>query len=152
MADTRPTQVTFLRGFYLCVLLLCAPSKFLAEEDADDQIRQERTDQQKSERTAYVVRRAFWKSFVLVVASGIFGGSLGLVVGRAVGCARPIVILGLQIGGALTLLWGTLFVRGWEIQTYSGVRLTERVNQWLYRFLYFTGTAILVFSLAWRQC
>lgn len=152
MADTRPTQVSFFRGFYLCALLLCAPNKFLAAEDADDEIRQERTDPQKPERSAFIVRRAFWKSFVLVVASGIFGGSLGLVVGCTVGCAKPTAILGLQIGGALTLLWGTLFVRGWEIQTYSGVRLTERVNQWLYRFLYFSGTAILVFSLAWRQC
>lgn len=121
-------------------------------EDADDKIRQERTDKQIPERTAFTVRRAFWKSFVLVVVSGVFGGSLGFVLGCAVGCAKPVVISSLQIGGVLVLLWGTLFVRGWEIQTYSGVRFTERVNQWLYRFLYFTGTAILVFSLTWQKC
>ena len=45
------------------------------------------------------------------------------------------------------MLWGTLFVRGWEIQTYSGVTLVERVNRWLYRALYCSGTALIVASL-----
>jgi len=53
-----------------------------------------------------------------------------------------------QVFGAGLLLSGTLFVRGWEIQSWSGVTLTERVNQWIYRFLYCTGTAVLIWSLA----
>ena len=133
-------------------MLLFAPNKFLAAEDADDKIRQERTDPQKDERSAFIVRRAFWKSLILVVIAGVFGGCIGAIVNCTVGCTKSTTITVLQIGGALILLWGTLFVRGWEIQTYCGVRLTERVNQWLYRFLYFTGTAILVFSLTWSQC
>lgn len=152
MADTRPTKVSFLRACYLCVLLLFAPKTFLAKEDEDDEIRQRRTDKPKTERSAFVVRRAFWKSFLLVIAAGVFGGAIGFIINSVAGCATPALIMGLQVGGALTLLWGTLFVRGWDIQTYSGVRLTERVNQWLYRFLYFTGTAILVLSLVWQKC
>ena len=50
--------------------------------------------------------------------------------------------------GAGLLLWGTLFVRGYDIQTYGGVTLTERVNQWVYRTMYCAGTALLVCSVA----
>lgn len=152
MADIRPTKINLFRGVYLCVLLLFAPSKFIVEEEKDDKIRQERTDKQIQERSAFIVRRAFYKSLILVSVAGLFGGCLGLLVGNIIGCADSKFIVALQVSGALILLWGTLFVRGWEIQTYSGVRLTERVNQWIYRFLYFTGTALLVFSLTWQQC
>lgn len=152
MADTRPTKINIFRASCLCVLLLIAPKKFLAVEDADDKIHQERTDKQKPERSALLVRRAFLKSLLLVVAAGVFGGSIGVSINKIIGCASPALIMWLQISGALILLWGTLFVRGWEIQTYSGVRLTERVNQWLYRFLYFIGSAIFILSLVWQQC
>jgi uncharacterized membrane protein YedE/YeeE len=152
MADTRPTKVTFLRAVHLCGLLLFAPRKFLAEEDADNKLRSERTDQQQRERSSLIVRRAFWASLALVIGSGLFGWGLGLALSKMACCAKSAVIVGLQVSGAMILLWGTLFVRGWEIETWSGVTLTERVNQWLYRFLYCAGTAIIVLSLAWTQC
>lgn len=152
MADTRPTKVTFCRAVHLCALLLFAPKRFLAEEDADNKLRSERTDQQQRERSALIVRRAFGTSLGLVVASALLGGVVGLSVGTVVGCANSTAILGLQISGAMTLLWGTLFIRGWEIETWASVTFTERVNQWLYRFLYCTGTAIFVLSLTWSQC
>lgn len=79
------------------------------------------------------------------------GLSLGLGIGNSLGCSTPKLIAWLQIAGTCLLLWGTLFVRGWNIQTYGGVTLTERVNQWLYRTLYCVGTAVLVSSLAWPQ-
>ena len=43
---------------------------------------------------------------------------------------------------------GTLFVRGWEIQTWTGDSLIEHVNQRIYRSLYCIGTCVIVFSLA----
>jgi hypothetical protein len=47
MADTRPTKVTFCRAVHLCVLLLFAPKRFLAEENAEDsKLRSERIDKQ----------------------------------------------------------------------------------------------------------
>jgi hypothetical protein len=48
----------------------------------------------------------------------------------------------------MLLLWGTLFVRGWDIQTIGGVTLVERVNHWIYRTLYCLGTAVFIFSLS----
>jgi len=38
-------------------------------------------------------------------------------------------------------------VRGWDIQTISGVSLTERVNRWIYLLLYCLGTVVVVASL-----
>jgi hypothetical protein len=76
----------------------------------------------------------------------------GLGLGNHVHCAAAKHITWLQIAGTCLLLWGTLFVRGWDIQSFGGVTLSERVNQWLYRSLYCTGTAALVSSLSWTQC
>jgi len=152
MADTRPTKVTIFRAIYLCFLLLFAPRKFKTEENEDNKIRNDRTDQQQKECSASIVRRAFWTSLALVIISSLLGGVIGCVLSKTIGCAESIVISGLQVGGAMALLWGTLFIRGWEIETWAGVTLTERVNQWLYRFLYCVGTTIIVLSLAWSQC
>ena len=100
---------------------------------------------------AHVVHRAFWLSFLLVAISCIVGAVAGATAGDWFGPASTRLIAILQVVGALLLLWGTLFVRGWEIQTYKGTTLIERVNQWIYRSLYCTGTAVLVASLVWPQ-
>ena len=64
------------------------------------------------------------------------GYALGQISTGIFGCATSNSVTALAVIGACLLLWGTLFVRGWEIQTYKGRSLTERVNQWLYRALY----------------
>ena len=152
MSDTPPTKVTLVRAVQLCVLLLFVPKKFLAEEEADNKLQSERNDHEKCTHSAFVVRRAFWFSLVLVLASGLVGALFGVAAGYITGCAKTVWIVWLQIVGSLFLLWGTLFIRGWEIETWAGVTFTERVNQWLYRFLYCLGTAIIVFSLTWPYC
>ncbi len=90
-------------------------------------------------------------SLILVLVSGVIGAVAGQICGRIFGAASPRCIVLLQVVGASMLLWGTLFVRGWEIQTYKGKTLVERVNQWIYRALYCAGTVILVSSLTWPQ-
>jgi len=104
------------------------------------------------EHSVYIVRRAFGYSLLLVLSSGATGYMVGFVISALHGCATTKLIAWLQIAGASLLLWGTLFVRGWEIETWSGITFAERVNQWLYRLLYCFGTAVLVCSLAWQQC
>jgi hypothetical protein len=152
MADTCPTKVSFIRALYLCLLLIFTPKKFLAEEAKDNRARNNFLNSTEREHSAFVVRRALGWSLLLVLFSGLIGYALGLTAGQILGCASPKIITTLQILGALILLWGTLFIRGWEIQTFDGGTLTERVNQWLYRFLYCLGTAIIVFTLGWPQC
>ncbi|WP_447969666.1 hypothetical protein [Nitrospira sp. M1] len=149
MADTRPTPVKMHRAVYLCLLGVFVPSKLVDEEEKDSAARKNFSSPPVSIHHAYIVRRAFWNSFGLVLASLASGYLLGLLSFWIAGTPRQSVIFAMQIVGASILLWGTLFVRGWEVQTYCGVTLTERVNQWLYRFLYFGGTAVIVWSLTW---
>jgi hypothetical protein len=101
--------------------------------------------------SAHVVHDAFWLSLLLVVVSCIAGAVAGATAGDVFGPVSARVISAIQIVGALLLLWGTLFVRGWQIQTYKGITLIERVNQWIYRTLYCLGTGVLVASLTWPQ-
>jgi hypothetical protein len=152
MADTRPTPVSFFGAIRLCFLALFAPKKLIELQEQDAKARNNYTTQVEREHSAYIVRRAFLYSLLLVMLSGAIGFGTGLTLGSLIGCATTKFIAWLQIGGASLLLWGTLFVRGWEIETYCGVTFTERVNQWLYRFLYCLGTAVLVCSLSWPQC
>lgn len=151
MANTHPTQVSFIRAAWLCALLILSPVRFEAAEDADNKKLNSAPPIDRHRSRAATVRHALFGSGCLVFLAGAVGYLSGLGLG-SLHCARPGHIGLLQIVGTCLLLWGTLFVRGWDIQTYGGVTLTERVNQWLYRFLYCTGTAVLVSSLSWTQC
>ena len=152
MADTRPTRLPWYRLVWLCVLGIFSPDRLTAEQERDNQARKSFTDPAPHEPPARVVRRAFWSSLALVVGSAGGGYLLGCL-SQAVGFCTPSALIAVVQGcGAAVLLWGTLFVRGWDIQTYAGVTLVERVNWWLYRAMYCTGTALLVGSLPLAPC
>jgi len=93
------------------------------------------------------LRRAIWESLVWVLSSIAVGYVVGTFLGTVNGGATAALVRILQIFGATILLWATLFVRGWDIQTIGGVTLTERVNRWIYRLLYCLATAAIVASL-----
>jgi hypothetical protein len=97
------------------------------------------------------VRRALFYSLALVLASGLVGVVLGNVACHCIG-KSDVWVTTLQVVGAGLVLWATLAVRGWEIQTFASVTLTERVNQWIYRSLSCFGTAILVMTVPWASC
>ena len=152
MADTNPTPLSFLQAARLCLLLLVRPNRFIEIEQQDIATRFGYIGEATRTHSALAVRGAFFKSLALVLASSAAGYAAGFgmyAVGR---CATTGTITWAQIVGASLLLWGTLFVRGWEIQSYTGVLFTERVNQWLYRGLYCSGTAVVVYSLAFPAC
>ena len=134
--------ISFYRALYLCILAVLFPNKFITEESLPPEKNQ----------NVSIIRRAFWFSLFLVLLFGGVGYALGCLWDRIVGCVNLQTILLIQIIGALFLLWGTLFVRGWEIQTFCGVTPIEKVNRWLYRSLCCIGTAIIVFSLALSPC
>ena len=154
MADRSPTPLSFLQAVHLCFLLLFRPSRFVEMENADNAARFGYIGESGGEpkHSAEIVREAFFKSFALVLLSSAVGYAAGQIMGALGRCATSGTVSWLQIVGASLLLWGTLFVRGWEIQTYAGVIFTERVNQWLYRALYCLGTAVLVYSLGFPGC
>ena len=152
MADSRPTPVSFIRAVQLCLLLLFAPERFIAAEKKDIDARNNYNESHSRLAGAHVVRRAFRSSFLLIVLFGAVGLAAGKLMNALGRCATPATVMWLQIVGGCMLLWGTLFVRGWEIETFSGVVFTERVNQWLYRFLCCVGTSIAVYSVAFSSC
>jgi len=148
MADTRLTKVSFVRATYLCLLVIFRPEKLVKEEEKDSEERKKFSQPlPPPQQRALVIRRAFWTSLLLMIASASIGYIIGQVINGFVGSVPKILITSFQVTGALLLLWGTLFVRGWEIQSYGGVTLSERANRWIYRALYCIGTTIIICSL-----
>jgi len=147
MGQKKPTKVTFFQAVKLCFLAVFSPSR-LIELEKEDSIKLNSAEND-TEHRVMKVHNAFLASLLLIV---IFS-ALGIVVGRALnyfyGAPASAVLNILQISGAGLLLWGTLFVRGFEIQSYACVTLSERVNQWLYRALYCVGTSLIICSLSW---
>jgi hypothetical protein len=147
MANIPLTPISFFRGAWLCLLLLFRPARFLEEQG---KVNEANCEALSVGGRVEAVRRAFLESLVLVVLSALAGYGTGVLLSMA-SCATPRIITGLQLAGACVLCWGTLFVRGSEIESWFPT-LTERVNQWLYRTLYCVGTGIVVLSLAWTTC
>ncbi len=149
MANTTPTKVGFFKAAYLCILLLVSPKQFIKLEEEDDRKRESQPREKNQVPRALIVRGAFFKSLLLVLLSVAVGALVALGLREILESPSSDMITILQVVAALFLLWGTLFIRGWEIQSYSGVTFTERVNQWTYRSLYCLGTAMIVLSLVW---
>lgn len=152
MADSRPTPISFFKALKLCFLLLFIPHRFKEVEKQNQVERNNYSDHAEPSHRADIVRAAFFMSLLLVLGFSALGYALGRLSHLLGWCASTDTIAWLQIAGAGLLLWGTLFVRGWEIQSYSGIQLTERVNHWLYRALYCVGTAVIVYSLSFPPC
>ena len=152
MADTRPTPLTFAQATRLCVVLLANPKKFDEIQEADQAARGSYNETASDKSSSELVRSAFFTSLALVLLSGAAGSVVAIGMNGLSFCATTMNAPTLQVISAGLLLWGTLFVRGWEIQTSSGVQLVERVNQWLYRSLYCIGTAVFVYSLVFTPC
>jgi hypothetical protein len=148
MSDQSLPKTGLLRAGYLCFLAIFAPKRLVEQEGAQNEFRDGSGDRAQSERRVRLVNRAFWRSLLLVLLSAAIGFILGRVVGMFVESVLPQIVVGFQTVGTMVLLWGTLFIRGWEIQTLAGGTLAERVNRWIYQTLYCAGTATLVFSVA----
>ncbi len=142
MAGTKLTKIGPIQALKLCFFAVVLPDKLVEAE-------RERFAQQSagSEHAALKVRRAFWGSLKWVLSACAIGFFAGRLFRAVFGPAAQQVVPTLQLVGATLLLWGTLFVRGWDIQTIGGSTLTERVNRWIYRLMYCFGTAVIVASL-----
>jgi hypothetical protein len=142
-------RTPFHLAVWACILVIFSPRRFLTLQDQTT--KGMGIPAATNDESATVVCRAFWMSLILVTFSALIGAVAGIVFGEVFGAAAHRSISWLQIVGTSLLLWGTIFVRGWEIQTSCGYTLVEMVNRWLYRTLYCVGTAILVCSLTWPQ-
>jgi len=147
MAKREPTPKTACEALRLCYLAIFRPDRFIAEEEADNLLLNARPPISDAP-SIYEVRRGYKESLMLCLgslAAGAIGGvGLSAAVGSHLYSAIAVVVI-----GAVILLWATLAVRGWEIQTYVGVTLSERVNQWLFRTLCVVGTFLTVVGSVW---
>lgn len=128
-------------------------NKQLKESFPDEQLPPERHKEFENgiRRGTNNVRHSFAVGFGWVLAAIVGGLSLGQFLGCIIGLAPKILIAILQLCATGILLGATLSLVGWEIQTFGGKTLPEKVNQYLYRTLYIIGTGILVVSLSWPQ-
>lgn len=152
MADTTPSPVSPLRALWLCVLLVLSPTRFTIAEETDNAWRAANPSTEQKWSKAEIVRAALLSSLIAVMASAAIGYAIGYLTKFLGICFSGSSVAWIQIVGASVLLWGTLFIRGYEIVTWCGVTYSERVNQWLYRSMYCVGTSVAVFSLAVQQC
>lgn len=132
----------------MCLLGIFAPKRLIEEQDKDNERQKQFSQVSEGQPSAMVLCRAFWCSLILVILSCAIGFGAGRLPGGYLAPVNPRFVIVMQSAGAMMLLWGTLYVRGWDIQTCGGVTLVERVNHWIYRTLYCLGTAVFIFSLS----
>jgi hypothetical protein len=101
-----------------------------------------------SEPKIYAVRRAYGRAAAIAISAALAGSAVGLTVKYLIG-PGAISALGTAAVGAAILLWATIALQGWSIQTFGGVTLTERVNRWWFWTLYWMGTALAVGGVFW---
>ncbi len=150
MVDYKPPQVSFLHKIRFCILALFFPAQF-AEEEArqmKEAFGVAASDSPETRARVYVVRNAFWRSFLVCASASVAGVLISWAAGFYLAKdAETAAWIG--TAGAAVLLWGTLAVRGWEIQSFKGVTVAERVNRWLFVALYWIGTTALVTATSW---
>ena len=94
------------------------------------------------------IRRGFAEALGWVTVMFLLGGGIGHGLAEVYGKSeRGAVVVG-ALGG-LILLWATLAVQGWSIQSLDGDTPPEQINQWLYRGLSLCGTLLAVIAASW---
>lgn len=141
-----PHQVPLSKAL---ILLAFRPRVFVREAVRHDgSLRKPRSRPQRAE-SARKMRSAFGWSAISVSVSALLGSAVGRLLLHALGAPSVGQVALLQLLSGAILLWATLSVLGWEIQSYAGRTLAERVNRWVFRCGYCLGTGILAASLAW---
>ncbi len=133
------------------LLLVFWPSRFnrFAREYANAQPK--KVKWQFPETPTQEVRKKLFSSFVEVLCAVAAGYVTGMVFMNRYGPASDTHIQVLQYLGIAIILWATLAKGGWNIQTVEGESLPEKVDQWIYRVLYFVGSYFLVVSVSWPK-
>jgi len=110
----------------------------------------DQTDEQMTLRRIIIIRRSFKHGFLLVVVTLALGYLSGMGLRRLLGQPIPATAMLLQVLAAGVLLGATVSILGWDIQSFNGQTLPEKVNRWTYRGLYFLGTYVLVLASTWQ--
>lgn len=142
-----PYKISPMRAIFL---LFFRPRAFVRESMRHDRsLRFDRRRRPQRSETTRKLRGALGWGAVLVVLSAAAGALTGRALYYIFGTPPPMFIAGLQVAAGAILLWATLSYLGWEIQSYKGQNLGEKVNRWIFRGNYCLGTVVLVSSLTW---
>ncbi|RWM94040.1 MAG: hypothetical protein EOR86_17795 [Mesorhizobium sp.] len=147
MALKQPTPVSFFRAIFLCFLAILSPTSFNAIEEQDNTALEKQPDVVERYRIS-AVRRGLGGAFTWGASAAVVGFFLGWLAVRIFGQSDT-AVSAFAAAGAAILLWATLAAKGWEIATWGNATLTERVNRWVFRGLYWIGTAVLVVAASW---
>jgi len=96
-----------------------------------------------------LLKHALSCSLLIVLSISAIGIVSGMLLHYYFASPNIVCLRIIQGFATIILLWATLTLVGFEIQTYSGNTLTERMNQLIFRFLYCLGTYLVIVSLAW---
>jgi len=149
MSAKTSTKVTVCRAIQLCFMAIFAPGRFAEAEASDNAVLN--AAQNVPPEAPVLKGQAGTAQFAATCSTGGCCRLWSPCRAQWVGPACPSTVSLLHTVGALILLWATLAVRGWDVLTYASLPLTERVNQWMYRFLYCCGSAVLVWSSFWEK-
>jgi len=130
---------------------LFAPSRFatLADNEIKDRYRPETLPEAHFPRAVKEIRRGLLFSLLLVVGAVIGGATLGWILNTCFGSPTATLYRVLQLGGIGILLWATLGKQGWNLQTFAGDTLPERLDRAVYRTLYVFGSLLLALAVSW---
>ncbi|QLF71042.1 hypothetical protein FE840_016620 [Peteryoungia desertarenae] len=142
------TPLTFFQKARLVWLALFAPQAFISEEEADNaKLNAAPTSAHEGSRLHAIRSGLCQSAFWGLVAMGT-GFAIGSLLGASIGPQLEFAI-GIVVVGTTILMWATLALQGWSIQSFKGNTLSERLNQWIFRTLYVIGTALISAGSVW---
>lgn len=144
MAVKIPTRLSIYSKIRLICLAIFLPTLF-QQEEASDSLRLEGRQNANSDRVQ-MVRSSYLQSFIFVLSAVLVGWAIAFFVQFFCTQSKVWVTSFAVIGTAL-LLWATVAVRGWEVASFSTVTFGERLNVWIFRSLYWVGTACLIAAI-----
>lgn len=147
MASNVPTKAGFTRKARLVWLAVFDPTTFDVEEAKDNAFLNNQADRDAAS-PIHRVRTALWEALLWCLVAVLIGLAAGWSASTFLG-KQPFAAVTAIILGTAVLLWATLALQVWDIQSIGGVRLSERVNRWIFRCLYAFGTFLIVFGSLW---
>lgn len=147
MTSPKPTPLSLTQKARLVWLMAVSPEKFIQEE-MEDNVRLNGGGPRQRSDSIRNVRKGYSSAFLWAVGAMVAGGLSGWALGQLSG-ASDFWDIAVSLAGGAILLWATLAVQGWSIQSFKGITLSERVNQWVFRSLYVLGTALISAGSVW---
>ena len=147
---TKPNDVKYSIT-KMVFFLLFKPTRF-DEIDKELIAQTSKHNELSNIQKSQVLRKALFNSFLLIVIAALVGMAIAFASSCINFCITSRTNAYVQIVGSMVLLWGTLFVRGYELETWKSNTYAEQINQVIYRGMYCFGTSIMVYSLFNTQC